>query len=326
VPSNRNGVIFYRSLSSATKAARTKAEQRYAWLREIVSYVSRFVRFPTVDVPGSGLAWDDPTQIADVDVETVASQTRRSWRLGDAPVANMILLLEKYGVVVARHDLDSDKLDAFSEWNPEHDRPYVILNSAKASAVRSRFDAGHELAHLILHRRVAQKTLNTRAKFRLMEDQANRFSGALLLPESTFAKDIHAVSLDSLRALKPKWRVSVGVMIKRCAHLGLISEAEERRLWLNYSRRGWRKCEPLDDQLEEERPRYLRRCLEILIEKEIVSHGELCFHLALPPPDIEQLLSLQGGLLDWDRPAVALREDDPAAVVPFPGPQRSHGT
>src|SRR5580704_6132825 len=42
------GVIFYRSLSSATKSARSKAQQKYEWVREIVSYLRRFVRLPEV--------------------------------------------------------------------------------------------------------------------------------------------------------------------------------------------------------------------------------------------------------------------------------------
>jgi Zn-dependent peptidase ImmA (M78 family) len=319
MPRGASGVIFYRSLSSATKAARRKAEQRYTWLREIVAYLRRYVRFPSVDIPASSIAEGRVSQISQREIEELASSTRRYWRISDGPIANTLLLLEKNGVVVARHELDSEKLDAFSEWNPADGTPYIILNSQKACAVRSRFDVGHELAHLILHRNVSQGTFNTQATFSLMEDQANRFSGAFLLPESSFTRDLHTVSLDSLRALKAKWRVSVGVMIKRVGQLGLISEEAERRLWLNYSRRGWRKREPLDEQLEEEQPRYLRRCVELLLEKGVVSSEELPFQLALASSDVEQLVGLPDGFFNAERTPVSLIGHEAIRVIPFPG-------
>jgi hypothetical protein len=44
---------------------------------------------------------------------------------------------------------------------------------AKASAVRQRFDAAHETAHLILHSNVDPKRLNSAADYKIMEDQAH---------------------------------------------------------------------------------------------------------------------------------------------------------
>ena len=172
------GVVFYRSLSTATKGARIKAQQKYQWVREIVAYVRRFVRFPQVNLPPAQAATNDPTGIGQNDVEDAATHARRFWSLGDEPIVNLTGLFEKNGIVSARFSLESEKLDAFSEWCSSDERPYVILNSDKASAARSRFDAAHELAHLILHRRVSVTTFRTRSMFSLMEDQANRFSGA----------------------------------------------------------------------------------------------------------------------------------------------------
>ena len=311
-------VVFYRSLSSTTKAARTKAQQRYAWFRDIVAHLRRYVKFPSVNVPEFDLPNDKPAEIRQEDIEESATQTRRFWGIGDNPIGNTALLLEKNGVIVGCHDLDSDKLDAFSEWNQVDGAPYVILNSEKGTAVRHRFDVGHELAHLTLHRNVGRPTLNTRSMFSLMEDQANRFSGAFLLPEHEFAKDLHTVSLDLLRALKAKWRVSIGAMIKRAAHLGFLSETQERRLWINYSRRGWRKHEPLDDQLENEGPRYLRRCIELLVQKNVVQCEDLSFQLALPPSDIEQLVGLPSGFFESDEPEIEFKKESVRRILPFP--------
>jgi Zn-dependent peptidase ImmA (M78 family)/transcriptional regulator with XRE-family HTH domain len=320
VSADERGVVFFRSFSSATKAARTKAQQLHGWFCEIVGHLRLYVKFPTVNIPDFDTLPPDPRSIRQEDIEDLASKMRRSWGIGDGPVGNLVRLLEKNGVIAERYELQSDRLDAFSEWNSGDRTPYVVLNSEKASAVRSRFDAAHELAHLVLHRGVSRAALRLPNMFTLIEDQANRFSGAFLLPDKTFANDIHLVNLDLLRALKAKWRVSVGVMIKRAAHLGVISADEERRLWIAYSRRGWRKREPMDDQLEEEQPRYVRRCIELLVEKEIIVREDLPFHLALPPSDIERLVGLPSGFFQPVGPTIQLTTPSNPTIIPFPPP------
>jgi Zn-dependent peptidase ImmA (M78 family)/transcriptional regulator with XRE-family HTH domain len=314
LPSN-GGVIFYRSLTSATKGARAKAEQRYAWLREIVQYLRRYVKFPPVNVPEFRSA-KHPASIDDNSIEKFAKETRRHWSLGDEPITNVSWLLEKQGIVTARQELDSPKLDAFSHWCAADGVPYVVLNSEKASAVRSRFDAAHELAHLALHRQVGPSVFSNRSTFSLIEEQANRFSGALLLPEEPFAEDVYAPTLDAFRALKPKWRVSVGVMIKRAAQIGMVSKEAEQRLWINYSRRGWRQREPLDNELQPELPQFLRRCVELLVSKGVVVRHDLPFQLALFASDLESLIGLERGY--FDAPVDGALEPEFPAIIPFP--------
>jgi Zn-dependent peptidase ImmA (M78 family)/DNA-binding XRE family transcriptional regulator len=322
LPSER-GVVFYRSLSTATKGARTKAEQKYQWVREIVAYVRRFVRLPDVNLPAAEMTPSDPHDIGHQAVEEAAIRARRSWKLGDEPLVNLTGLLEKSGIITTRFSLESEKLDAFSEWCTPEKRPYVILNSDKASAARSRFDAGHELAHLVLHRRVSIAAFRTPSTFSLMEDQANRFSGAFLLPEKTFAHDIHSISLDTFRAIKGKWRVSIGAMIKRAANLQLISQDQERRLWIGYTRRGWRRHEPLDEELAPETPRFLKRSVELLVEKGIVRREEMPFHLALSPSDVVDMLGLDRRFFE-EAPQIIFR-DDATDVIPFPRPRDEGG-
>ncbi|NTZ43826.1 ImmA/IrrE family metallo-endopeptidase [Altererythrobacter sp. SALINAS58] len=42
-----------------------------------------------------------------------------------------------------------EKVEAFSFWSGF--RPFVFLDSDKTSGARERFDAAHELGHLVLH-------------------------------------------------------------------------------------------------------------------------------------------------------------------------------
>lgn len=321
--------IFYRSMSAATKRARLRAERRYEWLCEIVSLLRRFVRFPEVTFPEFKLA-PDPARITNDQIEDLAAETRRAWALGQGPISNITWLLENRGAVITRCELGAATLDAFSEWNSSDSTPYVVLNSGKESAVRSRHDSAHELGHMILHRHLQQSALNHAPSFDLMEKQAHRFAGAFLLPARSFADDLYSPSLDGLRALKEKWRVSIAAMIKRASQLNLINEDHERRLWINLARRKWRTREPLDDVVEPEQPRFLRRSLELLISKGIVSSSDLPLRLTLATRDIEELTGLAPGYLTKAEQDIELVGEDncdggDARILRFPTQEEADG-
>jgi Zn-dependent peptidase ImmA (M78 family)/transcriptional regulator with XRE-family HTH domain len=290
------GPLFYRSMASATKASRTRAESRFKWTREFVRYLRVFVNLPGVNYPQLDLP-RDPIQISQPHVEEAAVATRRHWRLGDGPISNVVLLLENNGTIIVRHDLAADTLDAFSMWSSEEKAPYIVLNSEKGGAARSRLNVAHELAHMILHRNVPAEFLARPEMFDLIERQAHSFARAFLLPEKTFGADAFAPTLDAFRALKPKWKVSIQAMIFRAKDLGLLTPEQERRIWPNLSRRGWRTFEPLDDTLEPEEPRLLRRSVELLVSSGAAAPQDLVFHNALHAEDIEELIGLPKGYL-----------------------------
>lgn len=131
--------------------------------------------------------------------------------LGNAPIANLVQTLENNGIVVWRTLLSAETLDAFSECRNPH--PVIVLSSDKANYFRSRTDAGHELAHLVMHRRVDRKALTKASDFKVLEDQAHYFGGALLLPADAFQKELWGLSLGAFRSLKPRWGASMGLQI-----------------------------------------------------------------------------------------------------------------
>src|SRR5437773_5722418 len=47
----RPTTLFYRSMSSATKSARSRAEARYKWFLEAQDYLLQFFDFPDVNLP-----------------------------------------------------------------------------------------------------------------------------------------------------------------------------------------------------------------------------------------------------------------------------------
>ena len=305
--------IFWRSKASATKASREKSEIRLIWLRDIHDYLSEFLDFPRIDFPQIEV----PQDFREIDtdfLEQTAKTLREYWRIGDdGPMPDLLLEMENNGIIISRIYVGAEKQDAFSQWSKTDNIPLVVLAKDKASAVRQRFDAAHELAHLLLHQNVQDKRLNTPSDNKIIEDQAHYFAGALLLPEQEFVNELWAPTLDGMLALKERWKVSIGCMISRCKALSIVDDEEYRRLWINYNRRGWRKSEPLDNKLEKERPRILRRSFTKLLSEKVQSISQILTAIPLPPRDIDELCDLDPGTLGGD-------ESDLRAM-----PQLKHG-
>lgn len=311
-----SGVVFYRSMSSATKRSRTSAQRRYGWLRSIVAFLREYIRFPDVRFPDLDVP-PDPTLIDWSLIESLAMETRWHFGLGDGPVSNIAWLLENHGAVVTRCDLDAQPLDAFSEWRRDEETPYIVLNSHKESAARSRFDVAHELAHMVLHRHLPSLPQREDKLFKTIEAQANHFASAFLLPASTFQEEAIPVTLEHCLRLKTKWCVSVQAMLKRAGQLGIISEEQERRLWVNLGRRKWRTREPLDEFLSPERPKFLQRSVELLVQSGLIDPLNVSERLSLAPSDIEELAGLPAGYLGVSGPRIELVSDDERDTIPF---------
>ena len=283
--------LFYRSLASVSKTDRKKALRRYGWLKELASYLRGFVRLPRVNLP----QFEVSNRLTDIDSDMVASyasRTRAFWGLGRGPISDVMLLLENNGVIVSKAVFETRHMDAYSSFNADSATPYVIIAYDKGSAVRSRFDLAHELGHMVLHKGLAPNVVNNPSNHKAIEAQANAFAGELLLPADSFTSDLGVVSLDALKPLKRRWRVSIGVMLYRLSELGLLTEDQSTRFWKNYSRRGWRTGEPLDDSIEPESPKLLRRGVELIVEKGVRQPSEIVSELCLPAKDLCELACL----------------------------------
>jgi Zn-dependent peptidase ImmA (M78 family)/DNA-binding XRE family transcriptional regulator len=315
----RKRILFWRSISAATKSARIRAQSRYIWLEEIVRYVREYVNFPDFKTPKK------PAHISGEMIEELALHARRFWKLGNGAISNVVWLLENNGAIITRTKLEANTLDAFSEWHPSENVPYFILGADKNVAARSRFDIAHELGHVILHRYIEGACVGRNTDHSLMERQANRFAGAFLLPEEAFSMDFFSTSLDTFQALKPKWGVSIQLMIHRAHDLDLISDEQAKRLWINCTRRGWRIAEPLDDRLPVEEPRLLRRALEMLINERVQTRAEIQSALPYSVGDIEELAGLREGFLT-EKPVTVSLKDFAAKARTSDVQHESHGT
>jgi Zn-dependent peptidase ImmA (M78 family)/DNA-binding XRE family transcriptional regulator len=311
---------FMRSMATTTAGARLRAERRYEWLVALGRHLETYVKFPAPNLPEIDVP-ANLEEISDEFIEDAAQAVRRHWKLGDGPISNIAWLLENNGVVIGQCRLWADKLDAFSDWDDEsNNRPYFVLGLDKRTAVRSRFDAAHELGHYVLHRNVDRSRIfrtKSDGLFQVVESQAHRFAGAFMLPSESFGGDFFIPTLDALVTLKSKWKASIAMMTTRSGQLGLLSEEQVRLFYINMGRRKWREREPLDDTLPVEQPRLIRRSVELLVERGVQTRDQILGAMRLASADIEELANLEPGFLTQLPDVVALREQADPKVIEF---------
>ncbi|MFG2225246.1 helix-turn-helix domain-containing protein [Streptomyces sp. NPDC048644] len=208
-----------RVLDSA-RAAGSLAAQLYDWIDE------RF-RLPEPDLPSLGKP----------DPETAAEMVRTRWGLGNAPAPNMVHLLEARGVRVFSLPPDSLEVDAFAVWRGNV--PFIFLNTMK-TVERSRFDAAHELGHLIMHASGERPCTGPAA-----ERQANDFASAFLMPAASVLGHMPAgARVDQILEGKGIWKVSAMALTYRMHDLGLLTDWQYRSTCADLSARGYRTDEP----------------------------------------------------------------------------------
>lgn len=302
---------YFRGSIAQMKADRALLGVRLYWLDEVAQQLEQYVDYPTVNIPS--IAATRLNEITDADIEQAAEACRSLWGLKDGPVADVLLLLENAGVIVAREETGTPRIEGLSSWN-RNGRPLVLLCADKGNAYRSRFDAAHELGHLVLHRKIEAPA--DAAAHKLMESQAHRFAGAFLLPGKGFSAEVaFPVTLQGLLFLKKRWGVSVGAMIMRLVALGLIGDSDYLRLIKLRSAKWGNKQEPNDGDREPEAPRLLRRTVDLLEQEGVVTADALSSLLGLSPRDVESLLGLPFGVLSAPKADVldlVLRRCDPA--------------
>ena len=224
---------FFRSLRGSRQWERDQADARAEHIFDLVSYLERRVRLPAVDVP------EHPKLFAGAgrrDLEQVASQVRAAWELPAGPVGHVVRLLEAHGVVPVRLRSTGPRVDAFSRWFET--RPLVILWDGKDDKARSRFDAAHELGHLVMHHEAQPGE-------RELELQAHAFAAAFLMPADQIIDSLprrtpRAGDWQHLFELRRRWGVSVAALLYRARELRTLPEAGFRRSMIRLGEMGLR--------------------------------------------------------------------------------------
>lgn len=262
-------IASFRALSKMTAGQRDTALGAGAIALMLNEWIEARFELPTPELPD--LSREDSPEAA-------AHALRQLWILGELPVKNVVHLLESKGVRVFSLSVDAIEVDAFSMWRQS--TPFVFLNTKK-SAEHSRFDAAHELGHLVLHRHGSPQG-------REAEQQANSFASALLMPRaSVLANAPRMASIDHLVKLKKLWGVSVAALTYRLHTVGVLSDWHYQSLYIELSSRGYRKKEP--DEGQRETSQMLHKVF-MALRDESVSKGDIASDLCVAVEELDQLV------------------------------------
>ena len=197
------------------------------------------------------------------DVEEAAVRLRQAWQIGLDPVEDLTGHIEDNGVRVGRVAAPAD-FDACAFWADADGAVPVVATNRDRPGDRQRYNLAHELGHLVL-----AVEENKSAGF-TEEKACHRFAGAFLAPRPTLVADLgekrKRLSPNELLILKQKYGLSMNALVYRAHDLGVIPEAEKRRLFDAFEAVGWREEEPGEPVEVEEPTRFRLLVLQALSE------------------------------------------------------------
>jgi len=245
---------FFRSLRSTSARDRRSALAHAFLVHDLVVVLERHIRLPLLDLPKQAVRQGDEAEAA----AAAARMVRAAWSIAPGPVPSVVRRLERSGIAVARFTTGLDAVDAFSVNFP--DRPVVILGNDKGKRGRSRFDAAHELGHLVMHDEASGWES-------IAETQAHGFAAEFLMPRDDIRPELAADRLTWRRLvdLKVRWGTSIAALVRRARDVSVITPHEYTNWVKGISARGWRQDEPGDRELgPPEAPVLLERAVERL--------------------------------------------------------------
>jgi Zn-dependent peptidase ImmA (M78 family)/transcriptional regulator with XRE-family HTH domain len=250
------GSLMFRTRTSImTAKQRDMARQYGKLLLEIVEKLETHVNRLPLRLPRLS-AKDTSGNL--VTPSLAAQLTRSAFGLSpDTPIKHLINVLERNGIMVVVLPKPLPDPAAYSVWTiTDSSRPVIVI-SGKTSGDRLRFSVAHELGHLVLH-----QSINDLGK---AEDEANLFAGEFLVPEVSAREDITSpVTLTNLAKLKPKWRVSIQMLVRRACDLGIVTSRQYTYLMQQIGSLGWRTREPLNLDVPIEKPRGVHQAAEMI--------------------------------------------------------------
>ena len=221
-----SGAVSFRKRRSATLRERSRARAAVALASGVLApAVRKTLRLPPVDLP----------DLSDESPIGAARLLREHWGMGVGPIRNVLHLLEAKGVAVYSLCGTSKALDALCAW--QEGVPYILLSTAKLDGARARFDAAHELGHLVLHQGRDHGD-EDRPEF---EDQANAFASEFLAPLASFPRECpRRFDLDAFALLRGRWGLSIQALVRRGRDCGCLTEWQYGDAYRRMASMGWR--------------------------------------------------------------------------------------
>jgi transcriptional regulator with XRE-family HTH domain len=187
------------------------------------------------------------------DAESTAETLRKSWNLGEAPIASVTGTLEEQLIHVITIDNAGEKFDGIAAKVTDEKgevKAAAVVTRGGLPGERQRLNLLHELGHLVMD---VQPSINE-------EKAAFRFAGAFLAPASLVFREIgrkrSTVQLQELIILKKFFGMSIQALLYRMYDLEIINKSLYTHACIQINKLGFKKSEP--EPMPPEEPRWLK--------------------------------------------------------------------
>lgn len=235
--------LRFRKYQTASAKDTARAHRTFTELADAASDLMDWAKQPIPSLPICS-----PHALDWARVEVLAVETRSALGVEeDGPIRHLTRALERASVPVAPvvfADLSGEERDevaavghfGLSSRSGENSRP--TIGYFPSSGDRQRFTLAHELGHLVMH--IDNSSDGNQEK------EADRFAGALLMPESAARRVLGpTLTLRDFAVVKSEWGISIQALVMRAFHLELIDAERRVSLYKQISARGWRRSEPV---------------------------------------------------------------------------------
>jgi Zn-dependent peptidase ImmA (M78 family)/DNA-binding XRE family transcriptional regulator len=221
------------------------------------------------------------------DAVNEAKRLRQDWKLGNAPISNLLELIEEKGIKIFEISLEEDvKFDGLSAVIAPSNVPVIALKK-ETDIVRKRFTVAHELCHILFH--VESDSPKG------VEKHCNAFANELLLPEEQLIEAIgkkrKSISMFELKKLKGIYGISIQAILYKIWELNIISDRKYRSINIIFSKNNWKKNEP-GNYLKKEKANRFKQLVLHAVAESYISLGKAASLLNMPLYDFRRQVDL----------------------------------
>ena len=223
--------VRYRNLKSQVKASelhRFEADVQ----RWIDAYVAIEARRNQPLIPSI----TDLTVNTNIAPDALSREVRRRLEVSnDVPIQSVVEVLEQFGIRVLENPTGL-RIDGMAA---KYGDDYVVVLNPTVSNDRTRLNAAHELAHVLLGDCDTEEV-----ESRAVEQRAFDFASHFLMPNGQLKRAFEGKSMVRLVQFKERFGISLAAMVYRADKLKFITKSEAKALWIEFARRGWKTNEP----------------------------------------------------------------------------------
>lgn len=293
--------FFFRPISARLegiafrKLAKLKGVEETAIRERAHAIAERLVELE--ELVGTTIAFKDPLEQTTVrtpeDAEAAARTLRSEWNLGQAAIPSVVGLLEDNGVKVAEVEADQS-FSGLSGWSGN--LPVIVLRATTAgsSLVRKRFTALHELAHLLLDKRIPPE-IEGKPRENLMDC----FAGSMLMPTEVLRREVGSsrtgLSVRELEKIKLAYGISIAALVRRAAQVGIVNARYYTFFQIKHKTQTWKTTgEPGDEHYRgHEECRRFEQLVWRALAEETISQSKAASFLGLKPAQLWHKLQVE---------------------------------